>query len=374
VSNIFIIKPNLSKIKNIFINADEIWVATALLKTNTLNSIMRLPKKNCIYHFIIGTYLPTDLEALNILYNKNPLKFHVKIYTSGKFHPKVYIARKGNNYFSIIGSSNCTEGGFLNNTEVNIISNKTNHSIFLKKWFDKENENGKTLNEGFLKKYEEIDKNRKRRNKESEKEQKELNDSIIQNENEIIKLKKTIERKLRIWKRTNDYKETIKDRINAIRKLRNTLDYPYFRKIEYDDFFKIRTLGSILGFNQFRIHRQKDKFKKVLYYLLNSKDVIEEKINNTCYKKSKYYIFGVTQGLITKILNIFEPNKYPVWNNASDKALYHYGMYYYWGQKKGEMYKLMCNTLKELCEKTKIYNLSVLDEFLYDYFDRKRSK
>lgn len=53
--------------------------------------------------------------------------------TGGVFHPKVLVARKGNEARMIVGSSNLTAGGFAGNTEVNVVLSGSLGDVPIKK-------------------------------------------------------------------------------------------------------------------------------------------------------------------------------------------------------------------------------------------------
>lgn len=369
-----IIKPNLNKIKSIFRSAEEIWVATALLNNNGLNQILHAAPKKCIKHFLIGTWLPTQFEALHRLFMlKKPDRFTVRVFKVAQFHPKVYIAKNKSKYIAIIGSSNTTLGGLNSNTEVNVLIKDVKIIKELIEWFGKEEKNGLELNREFIKYFKVLAQKRKKVKKINDKNQKQFDRKISDLEVEKLELRKSLINKVRNWKKSKKYKIDLAKRKDTIKQIRSSLNYPYFNNINYDKFFKIRELGSILGFNQFRILENKRKFKSQLKYLINETKPIEDRINNTCNKSGEFYTFGVRKGLVTKVLNMHKPKLYPVWNNASHNTLNHYGMSFNWGLNRGEKYRLICNTLKEIESKIKIENLSVLDKFLFDYFDKKRN-
>lgn len=100
--------------------ADEMWIAVALIKDQTLEFILDIAKDTCQYHFLVGIDLPTDPSVLRTLQKCEKKGFSEALIFSEKvtFHPKFYLIRTGETYTLFIGSANMTEGGFKNNIEL----------------------------------------------------------------------------------------------------------------------------------------------------------------------------------------------------------------------------------------------------------------
>lgn len=59
------ISKNLSQdLTNEFSQADEVWIAVALMTMQGLNFILNNIPNNCKQHYLIGLDLPTDPKAL----------------------------------------------------------------------------------------------------------------------------------------------------------------------------------------------------------------------------------------------------------------------------------------------------------------------
>ena len=151
-------------------NANEIWVAVALINLDGLNMIIDNLKSTCCQNFLLGIDLPTDPRALKKI---NELQLisntKVRIYTEKEFyHPKIYLIKKGNRFSAFVGSSNCTAGGLYKNIELSIYINEQNTCKQLKEWFDEYFSAGKPLSQLFIDNYQVDYTNRLKRKKQDE--------------------------------------------------------------------------------------------------------------------------------------------------------------------------------------------------------------
>lgn len=135
--------------------AEEVWVAVALLKENTLKVIQdNLPQSEITQHFLVGIDLPTSPEALLYLKQLSGSRFNAVIYKEpGTFHPKVYIIRKGTAFVAFIGSSNATKGGFYSNIEMNYCITDQGDCLELLHWFKQLFKSGKSITDELIEKY-----------------------------------------------------------------------------------------------------------------------------------------------------------------------------------------------------------------------------
>ncbi|ALM50134.1 hypothetical protein AMR72_15265 [Flavobacterium psychrophilum] len=127
-------------LKNLLNEAQEIYIAVALLKESTLNKLLNEIPENSKIKIIVGIDLPTTAEVLellkaNMLVNKKlqAVLYHNEVRT---FHPKLYLAKNRNSWSAFIGSSNLTDGGFSNNIELNYLVNDVDHCKDLITWFN----------------------------------------------------------------------------------------------------------------------------------------------------------------------------------------------------------------------------------------------
>ncbi len=90
--------------------ADEIWVAVALIKDQALEFILGIVRDTCQQHFLVGVDLPTDPSVLRTLQKREKNGFSEALIFNEKvtFHPKFYLIRTRKTYTLFIGSANMT--------------------------------------------------------------------------------------------------------------------------------------------------------------------------------------------------------------------------------------------------------------------------
>ncbi|TVZ26587.1 HKD family nuclease [Gillisia sp. Hel_I_86] len=354
-----------TKIKSEFKKADEIWVAVALLNNSGLELVLDSLKENCKKNFLVGIDLPTDPKALRKLYELQlTSEFNVRIHTDKQyFHPKLYLSKYKYDFTAFIGSANCTNGGLNSNVELSLMTKESQTCEDLKNWFEKIFDLGKPLTLKFLAKYQADYDERLRRKKEDEKiAKKEKRDLKKEVEATFIERREFI-KVLKSYKKSKDYKTIVSDRKKAIKELRRSIDYPNFKNIDVDWFFKIWDLGHLISIPKPTIKREITKFRELLIMLCDDKIDLALRYNSALEGKLK--IRGIGEGLISKILIIHNSNDYYVKNDKSTLALQKFGIELPKGLSKGEKYKITIKVLKEISEETLIEDLAVLDYYLY---------
>lgn len=117
--------------------AEEIWVAVALMNDAGFNDIQEVIPVNTKQNFLVGIDLPTSVSVLKALQNKLSDQFKAGIYKyTETFHPKVYLIKKGTGFVGFVGSSNLTGGGMHKNTEMNLFIKDEQICIELIDWFE----------------------------------------------------------------------------------------------------------------------------------------------------------------------------------------------------------------------------------------------
>ena len=345
--------------------ADEIWIAVALMSFNGLEFIINNIKLSCRQNYLIGIDLPTDPKALKVLH-KLQFKPDVKvsIHTDkAYFHPKLYLIRKEATYVAFIGSANCTDGGLSNNVELTIRIVDQVACEELAKWFTQYFKSGKSLTTRFIKQYQiEYSKRRGRKKQDeqtAEKEKKTLNEEIkitdLEN-NKFIKV-------LKQYRNKNNYPEILNERQETIKNLQRALDYPNFQNINIDEYFSYWDLGHLIPIAIPGIKRELLRLKILLKYLCNENIDISLRYDKAL--KGDLKVEGVNKAFISKVLVTHRADLYFVKNGKSEKALKKYGIEFPRGLTDGEKYKVMCNFLGGVCKETNIENLAVLDYYLY---------
>lgn len=130
-------------------DADEVWIATAMISDKGLEFLNAAISPETKRTYMIGIDLPTSVSVLKkILSNLSSGKSAAKIGKPehGIFHPKLYLIGKDQLLTAYLGSANLTEGGLSNNTELSIeITDQIQCNAILL-WFKELYEQGYPLN------------------------------------------------------------------------------------------------------------------------------------------------------------------------------------------------------------------------------------
>ena len=345
--------------------ADEIWVAVALINFDGLNFILKNVKPTCKQNYVVGIDLPTDPKALKIL-NELQLKTELKasIYSDkNNFHPKLYLILTKGKYSAFVGSANCTNGGLTNNVELTTFLEDQNTGLQLLEWFNDTDLRSKPLTTKYVLQYQKDFQERLDRKKEDDKftnkEKEILNkeyDAILADKTEFIKT-------LKRYRKSRDYKNIVAERMENVKSLREDLDYPNFQKLDIDSYFSQWELGHLIAIAKPAIKRNIPKLKKQLKYLTDETIDIATRYDRVLNGDLK--VEGISKAFISKILTIHKPEQYYVKNGKTEKALKKYGIELPRGLTEGEKYKITCRFLKQVCIDTDIKDLTVLDYYLY---------
>lgn len=354
-----------SDLKLAFQNADEIWVAVALMTYSGLNFIQQNIPDKCQQNYILGIDLPTDPKVLDSLYqNEFNGQVNISMFVEKSFyHPKVYIVRSETNYIAFVGSANCTKSGLESNIEMSIIINDKDECLELISWFNSLQDQTKNLTQSLIDIYKDAYKVKKKEKKEDEKLTKNIKNRIKIDAIAKMKSRAKLVTILKTYRNGNGYKVVKKERKQVINDTKKALNYPDFDKIDIESFFSIYELGHILPFPKPTIKREIDRFRKMLNFLIDESIDISDRFNETT--KGNLTIRGVQDALISKVLTIHNPDLYYVKNGKSETTLKKFGLEFPKNISKGEQYKATCSFLIEICNETGIEDLAILDHYLY---------
>jgi|GEM_PF-2656846 len=117
------------ELKPLLQNAEEIWIAVAMMSEYGLQQIVENASSNTVLNILVGIDLPTPPSVLQKLLDfQEASNWNCRLYL-GKgefFHPKLYVIRTNNSWTAIVGSGNCTKGGLEENIEMNLSINDPN--------------------------------------------------------------------------------------------------------------------------------------------------------------------------------------------------------------------------------------------------------
>jgi len=329
--------------------ADECWVAVALLSRTGFDYLQQHLPADCEQHYLVGTWLPSDAGVLRQLLDQGQ---DARIFTNSGFHPKLYLLRQGGKYTAFLGSSNATSNGLFNNIELNVQLDDQATCEELLSWFELTSSAGKRITERFLNSYKPIQLRRRATTGQIDVEQKELR-SLLENHATLIQNL----RKLR--RRTKFYKEHSLRRQEAVQQLRDSLDYPHFKRLDLDSFLPNRALGTVMGFHWPKIRQNQKEFRKLLRFLASSQLGIAATLEEAL--SPKYKMDGVGVALVTKLLTMLKPDKYFTWNNRSDTILRQLGYEPERGTALSRKYEHLCKLLGAVAHECDIQDLAVLD-------------
>ncbi len=351
-------------LKNAFKTADEIWVAVALLNLQGFEFIAGTIKKDCKINFIGGIDLPTDPLALTKLLSlKAKQTVSAYMFTKETYHPKVFITKTGNELKSFIGSANATNGGLNNNIEMTIEIDNQEISKQLLDWFSKTQDNSQILTTDFIADYTPRYKNRIKRRKEDREEIDEFKKTEQKKLEANLKAKDLLISKLKAIRNSRVYQTYKQDRADIIKELKKSLDYPNFINLDLATFWRTKELGTIVPIRvKGKINNDRAKFTKLMKYICDDSIPLNTRIDEGL--NGKLSIDNVSEGFISKVLVIHNPNEYYIHNKEFTDNLKPFGLSFPRGLSTGDKYQLTRDTLRNILEETNIDDFAVLDQCL----------
>jgi hypothetical protein len=155
-----------SELKTLLKGCDEIWIAVAMISDKGFEIIQKNICPESKQNYLVGIGLPTSPNVLEKLLELNDSEnFESKIYHKSNklFHPKSYLIRHGEKLTAIVGSGNCTAGGFEKNIELSIKTDDVEFCNGLRTWFISLSKQGRPLTTDFIDSYKLLFESRKDR-------------------------------------------------------------------------------------------------------------------------------------------------------------------------------------------------------------------
>jgi HKD family nuclease len=351
-------------LKHSFKFADEIWIAVALLNLQGIEFVEKILADECIINFIGGVDLPTDPAALKKILAFRPRhEVRAYVFTQEVYHPKVFIARTGYKLQSFVGSSNCTNGGFNSNVEMNTEINDQSLCKELVKWFSDVQMQSEILTSEFIAEYTPIYLNRVKRKKE---ERAEIDDFKTKERRKLeaqLKARKMLISKLKSIQKSKQYLLFKEERKKKIKELKASLDYPNFKKLDLASFWKIKDLGTIVPIRlKAIIDNDRTKFTRLMKYICNDRIPINIRMDEAL--KGNVSMTNIGIGFISKILVIHNPNKFYIHNKEFYEYLKPFGLSVPRNASFGNKYEATRNMLQTILDATNIDDFAVLDRCL----------
>jgi HKD family nuclease len=333
-------------LKDLFTNAKEVWIAVALMQKDIAKQIIDTchMSDNKSIHVIVGINLPTDPEAIELLYNSG---CDIRVYSNKKttYHPKVYVVKKSNGrYSSIIGSANATVSGFNLNVELSVSNNDKSFCESILDWISQIDKRYlRLVDTTFVEAYKKIFEDRKLANVNRQQEQ--ILQRIQDLWNNVLEFdrRKLIDRlKEDLSKNKDD--EIFKGRNEVVLKLREAMDVAHnFKDFNSDAYIQIAELGRIRRSQRSPFY-EKETINAIAELYTAPEDCIANAIDNLCSIKN------VGIGYASRVLCVREPKKYMVINGPVIKFLKRYGIQGISGKINGAKYLEICQSLAPLLD------------------------
>jgi len=377
---------HLKILKILFKSAKKVAITVAFIKQTGLtllyNDIKNALDRGCKITLFTGTdFYLTEPKALRKLYrlfnNYESCKLFISEQTtrSYTFHPKLYSFMMNNLITTIIGSANMTEGGFVENTEVSLMSEIKYNTSLANKLFSyfrklEQNPNIKEASEitisQYERKYEIFHTRMKKAQHETDVEIKRVFRLNLSKINEY--LQDYYQREEHTF---NDRKLNYKNAKIILNKLitepiRNENDFLklYEQLVGAQGKSRYWWSGSL-----FRLRRLVAKEYKIVVNLIKiikenssipAKDLFKLGLNYT----NKVYGLGVNT--LTEIMSTYNQNNYAVLNNNSKTSIESVGFAKfpepnYFNEDDYDTFNRLLFELKEICH---FESLSQVDHFL----------
>lgn len=353
------------ELKKALKEAEEVWVAVALMNEAGLNELESNIPATANVTYILGIHLPTHPKVLKRLFHQELISEQIRLFLYRKevYHPKVYLIRKKSGFTCFIGSGNATDGGFRSNVEMGV-KLETQDGGEVLGLITSYIKGAIKVTDDFLKEYRKSYEERKK----AERANKRLTEKAIKLAVEDFEAtansRQEFIKHLKGYKRKKDYTAIVNGRGDALESLRQTLDYPHFGNVKLEEFFKIEEMGHLIEIPKPSILADIDKFKLMLNYLNDSNVDLAEKYDMAYSGPLK--MTGISNAMISKILMICDPINCWVENKKSKSTLEYYGLKLPKGMTPGQKYKAKALFLKSVCEEAGIPDMTILDAFLYD--------
>ncbi len=133
--------------------ADEVYIASALVKYSSFRFIENLLAEKCFRKYVIGIHLPTDPKVFEELLHESELRKARVFKDARTFHPKVYLLKVNQHLIAFVGSANTTNGGLEGNVEVSLKTEDQEQCQQLLTWFNELFDQSQKITSKFIDSY-----------------------------------------------------------------------------------------------------------------------------------------------------------------------------------------------------------------------------
>jgi len=375
---------HLQHIRKCFLNADEVVVSVAFLKSSGLVKLIKLLgqalKRKVKITFFIGTdlYLTEPQAVRELLHLKSKyLNVYLCKQANNFFHNKIYYFRYNKKVIVIVGSANFTNGGFVKNIEASLQINIEKQGIIDKKLMKlfnlyKTDKISDILNnELILSQYEKKYTIYRKKHKQAEKEaKKEIDETPLLN---IDRIQKYVDeynnsKDHRDFKNRERNYKAAKRFLNSL--IRANINTPKVFLTRYEEIYSYwHSSGLLRGKTTYAKHYK--KIIGVMKFIRANKDKKPQFVFSKCkgliYNIPKYGVNAVTEIMIT-----YNPRAFSILNGRSVKSLSGLGFQDFRAPNNftAEDYLKFNKLVLELAQKCNFKNLAQVDDFLCYYYRR----
>ena len=386
---------HLTKVLELFKDADEVWLATAFLKVSGLKLLLPAIKRhlanNKRINIVTGqNFGLTEPDALSELHSLFSLQLNANLYLDKAsiktkiFHPKLFMFKNGNNVDVISGSANITKGGLCDNQEFSVHFNTSysNSSIVeVNDYFSliTSSENAEFVTLATINRYKQYFDEQKN----ARKNQKAVPDKTADDYDfDYTKLRlrlKTYDRKdfgIKAKEREKDYQ-------NAKSLLDEIVTSPKLTQNRFEEILdslvgkagqkSLWKSGSLLRL-RFDVYNCKLQFKALVKFIKENQkqDAGKVFINAKDFVKK---IEGAGMNYVAEIMMTYQPKRFANLNANPITVLKEEAGVYFKAQSdsyNADDYRAYCEIIKEICSELGLRNMLEADSFINEvYWDLK---
>ena len=367
-------------------NADEIYICVAFLKSSGLDILLPMlvnsvREQRPVSIFVGTDFFLTEPRALWSLFkltkDRRKFKFFLLEQSRDTFHPKIYLTFHADMATAIVGSSNLTKGGLVDNIEAATYIQTDRNDSYISEILDylksiEKDSRTQGVDPLLISQYErQFDIYRKRITKAEKEAKKEIAG--------LFKLNTSLLKKyLSEYREDKEQQTNWRKRISDYREAANVLNGMNPRHINsraefLGDYEKLVGKKGQRGlWHSGSIFRMKNRvashYRRFLQMLLGLKRNIGSTPRKAFEIAKSHYdnIEGLGGNVVTEILNTYSPEDYPILNKNPLSSLKKLGLTSFPNQQsfRPETYEQYANLMSEIAKLCGFENLSRLDHFM----------
>jgi HKD family nuclease len=325
-------------------------------------------------------YCQTEPKVLRIWVGLASGNTRINAYVVGRlgpmFHPKVLIVKRGRAGFAIVGSGNLSAGGLRDNVECSVFTADRDMVAHLSKWFDELVANACThrVRTSDIKSYELLyDKAKRARagihalQRRAELEINAAHQASMHRWEEAVAYARSFldtDRFHEIW--TNNWRP-------AVGAIKDALGYPDFNfdANGWRKFYSILPFGHLIAIRRDLAFSQSSRLKSGLRNLLDETRPVDHRLNAMLLKRGRFHVDGVGLNLLSKVLAVHNPRRWPVFNEPVRQTLKHFDYEAPRGGSKGGKYSAFAELMQRFKREAGARNMLMLDPVFYNFYEQK---